>query len=133
MTLSPKENVMSKARITNLPKILAESNTEEEVKSEFAKAFKYKLDTRLRMDLYTPNILFEFKFNRNFRAHNTKAPVIAQALYYIREVKYGKLNLSVPAYICVVDKNEAFFVETTACKAVYDSHDEKFDWDRAPA
>jgi hypothetical protein len=124
---------MSKAGIKNLPMILADCKTEEEVKSEFAKFFKYKLDTRLRMDLYTSNILFEFKYSRNFQAHNTKAPVIAQALYYIREIKYGKLELSVPAYICVVDKNEAFFVETTACKAVYDSQDEKFDWDRAPS
>ncbi len=124
---------MAKAGLSQLPSVLAACNTEEEVKSEFAKAFKYKLDTRKRMDLYTPNILFEFKYDRNFQANHTKAPVVAQALYYIREIKYGKLDLSLPAYICIVDKNEAFFVETKDCKSVYDSENEDFDWDRAPS
>jgi hypothetical protein len=124
---------MVKAALSQLPAVLAACNTEEEVKSEFAKAFKYKLDTRMRMDLYTPTVLFEFKFDRNFQAQNTKAPVVAQALYYIREIKYGKLDLSLPAYICIVDKNESFFIETKDCKSIYDSDNEGFDWDRAPS
>lgn len=117
----------------NLPKTLATCNTEEEVKSEFAKAFKYKLDTRQRMDLYTPKILFEFKFAKNLASVDVRASAVAQLIYYIRELKYGATQLSIPTYLCVVDKNEAFFLETSSCKSVYDSDNSSFDWDRAPS
>jgi len=124
---------VSKVVPAGLPASLALCNTEEEVKSEFARAFKFKLDTRQRMDLYTSRILFEFKYDKNLKSLDARAYVVAQTMYYIRELKYGKLNLAIPAFICVVDKNEAFFVETTSFKSVYDSSSENFDWDRAPS
>ena len=116
-----------------LPEILARCRTEEEVKSEFAKAFKYKLDTRMRMDLYTKKILFEFKFEKNLTSVETRAQVVAQMLYYIRQIKWGLSDLEVPPTLCVVDKNEAFFLETVRFKSIYDSSQEEFDWDRAPS
>lgn len=116
---------------TSLPGRLLECNTEEEVKSEFARTFKLKLDTRQRMDLYTQNILYEFKYERNLNQLSSRAQFVAQLLYYVRELKFGTTNLSIPKVLCVVDKNEAFFVNTLACKTLYDSSDLKFDWDRA--
>lgn len=46
--------------------VLSTCQTEEEVKAEFAKYFKIKINTRYRIDLYTPHVLFEFKYNQNF-------------------------------------------------------------------
>ena len=52
----------------DLCSILSVCNTEEEVKHEFAKYFKYKLDTKERIDLYTESILFEFKYDVNMKS-----------------------------------------------------------------
>jgi hypothetical protein len=116
---------------SSLPARLLECNSEEEVKSEFARAFKLKIDTRQRMDLYTQNILYEFKYEKNLNQMSQRAQFVAQLLYYVRELKFGATNLSIPKVLCVVDRNEAFFVSTVACKAVYDNADLHFDWDRA--
>lgn len=131
MNRSKEGAIVTSTQIRNLPQVLSACNTEEEVKSEFAKAFKYKLDTRMRMDLYTNRILFEFKYDKSLESLNSRALALAQLMYYVRQIKYGNLDLKVPAYLCVVDKNEAFFIETSACKSVYDRDNSNFDWDRA--
>ena len=51
----------------SLFKTLAEANTEEELKNFFAKRFKLKLATKNFIDLYTTQILFEFKPDKNLR------------------------------------------------------------------
>ena len=103
---------------------------EEEVKSEFAKYFRLKLITRHKIDLYTPQVLFEFKYNQNFRSRTTKAKAIAQTLYYIRRLKYGISYDPVPPSICIVDKDEGFFIKTTDFSPFYTAS-RKYDWDRA--
>lgn len=106
-------------------------NDEEEVKSEFAKFFKIKLIThKYKIDLYTNNTLFEFKHNRNFKSKTERAKVIAQTLYYVRKLKFGTITDPVPETICVVDKNEGFFVCTTDFHQFYNAS-AKYDWDRA--
>ena len=108
--------------------------TEEEVKYEFAKFFKYKIDARERIDLYTQEILFEFKFDINMDNVSVRSKAIAQALYYIRRLKYGR-DVRVPSSrICIVDKNEALFIETDKLKDYYlISKSSKYDWDLAPS
>mgnify|MGYP003302059131 CR=1 FL=1 len=108
--------------------------TEEEVKYEFARYFKYKIDTRERIDLYTPEILFEFKLDINMNSVLARSKAIAQALYYIRKLKYGR-DIRVPSVrICVVDKNEALFIETEKLKEYfYVSKATNYDWDLAPS
>ena len=61
--------------------ILADVATEEELKNFFAKYFRIKLSTKNYIDLYTAQILFEFKFDAGrgdflpyrkiFRIHQT--------------------------------------------------------------
>ena len=41
--------------------VLKDCNKEEEVKSEFCKFFKMKINALKSIDHYTPTILFEFK------------------------------------------------------------------------
>ena len=124
---------MVPSKTAKVPAKLAQCNSEEEVKSEFAKAFKLKLDTRSRMDLYTPQILFEFKFKRNLQVLTSRAAIVAQMLYYIRRLKIGNSKLTVPRLLCAVDHNQAFILDTKTFKHVYGSTNAKFDWDRAPS
>jgi hypothetical protein len=43
---------------------LNKSKTEEDVKNAYAKHFKISYDTSDRHDLYTPQVLFEFKYDK---------------------------------------------------------------------
>lgn len=111
--------------------VLSKCNDEEEVKSEFAKFFKIKLVThKYKIDLYTENTLFEFKHDRNFKSKTERAKVIAQTLYYVRKLKFGAATDPVPETICIVDKNQGFFVRTKDFHQFYNAS-AKYDWDRA--
>ena len=111
----------------------ATCNKEEEIKSEFCKFFKVKLNAIRGIDHYSENVLFEFKYDRNFKQRGVVASVLAQTMYYVRWLKYGASNLGIPPYICVIDKNEAFFTETKKFERFFTADDSKYDWDRAPS
>ena len=85
------------------------------------------------MDLYSARILFEFKHDKNFLNVTNRASVTAQALYYMRRLKFGKDDHQLPPSICIVDKNEAFFVDSADVKDLYSTKKSEFDWDRAPS
>ena len=110
--------------------LLSSCQTEEEVKAEFAKFFKIKMNTRHKIDLYTPQVLFEFKYNQNFKNNSSIARAIAQTLYYVRRLKYGTSYDPVPPTICIADKDEAFFIHTKDYNVFYNAS-RKYDWDRA--
>lgn len=55
-----------KRDLRELPARLASCKTEEEVKSEFSKSFRISINTSRHIDLYTEDILFEFKYARFF-------------------------------------------------------------------
>ena len=108
---------------------------EEEVKSEFCKFFKMKIFALRGIDHYTEHVLFEFKYDRNFKNAENVARVLAQTMYYARLLKFGAglTRYPLPPVICVVDKNEAFFAETKDYAKFYAAKGEKYDWDRAPS
>ena len=107
---------------------LKDCNKEEEVKAEFCKFFKMKINALKSIDHYTPTILFEFKYDRNFKNAGTIAHVIAQTMYYARLLKFNLTKYALPPYIGVVDKNEAFFVETKRFSKFYSSQTPRYDW-----
>ena len=111
--------------------VLKTCKKEEEVKSEFAKFFKFKINADGLIDHYTKSILHEFKLDKNFKNIKNISAVIAQTMYYARYLKYGRTANPLPPFIFVIDKNEAFFFETTKYKKFYTSTTEKYDWDRA--
>ena len=108
---------------------------EEEVKAEFCKFFKMKIFALRGIDHYTEHVLFEFKYDRNFKNAENVARVLAQTMYYARLLKFGAglTRYPLPPVICVVDKNEAFFAETKNFAKFYAAKGEKYDWDRAPS
>ena len=108
---------------------------EEEVKAEFCKFFKMKIFALRGIDHYTEHVLFEFKYDRNFRNPENVARALAQVMYYARMLKFGAglTKYPLPPYICVVDKNEAFFAETKDYAKFYAGKGDRYDWDRAPS
>lgn len=112
---------------------LSNSQTEEEVKNIFAKFFNLKLDTKNKIDLYTPQILFEFKLDANLKNISTRATCIAQTLYYLRRLKFG-LNGEIRKlsnFFAVITKNFALIAETKNFSKFYTN--KNFDWDLAPS
>jgi len=116
-----------------LYEILKSCKKEEEVKSEVAKFFDFKINALKLIDHYSETILWEFKLNKNFKNIHNLSTVIAQTLYYVRYLKYGNNDNPLPPYILVIDKNNAFIFETSKYKDYYSNgyHASKYDWDRA--
>ena len=117
----------------NLYGSLASCKKEEEIKAEFCKFFRMKIKALGNIDHYTENVLFEFKYDRNFKSLANIAAVLAQVMYYARKLKFGVglTRYPLPPMICVVDKNEAFFAETKQFAKFYSSKSDRYDWDRA--
>ena len=112
-------------------KRLDKATQEEVVKATYATYFKIKYDTSHHHDLYTPQVFFEFKTDKNF--HNLKAfaTILAQSLYYIRRLKYVEVEKAIPFFICLADKNEASITETGKWSTYYSN--DTYDWERAPS
>lgn len=108
---------------------LGATKTEEDVKGAYAAHFGIRYDTSDRIDLYTEQALFEFKFDKNLRSLKQRAAILAQNLYYIHRLKYGMTDKPIPAHICVADRNEAFLTETRLWKKYYVDAEERYDWD----
>ena len=111
---------------------LHKSKTEEDVKNAYAKHFKINYDTSDRHDLYTPQVLFEFKYDKNMDSLKARAMVFAQILYYVHRLKYGFTQKPIPNYLCLADVNETVITETAKWKKYY-SDIESYDWDLAPS
>lgn len=112
---------------------LRKTHTEEDVKNCYAKHFRISYNTADRHDLYTPQVFFEFKFDKNFESLKTKAAILAQTLYYVHRLKYGFTDKPIPPMLCLADKNEAILTETSIWKEFYTDASEKYDWDLAPS
>ena len=54
---------------------------EEEVKAEFCKFFKMKIFALRGIDHYTEHVLFEFKYDRNFRNAENVAKLLQQVYF----------------------------------------------------
>jgi hypothetical protein len=108
---------------------LARASREEMVKDTYARYFKIKYDTADNHDLYTPQVFFEFKTDKNFANLKALATVLAQSLYYIHTLKYVDTNKVIPFHICLADKNEAILTETNSWSNYYSSN--VYDWERA--
>ena len=69
---------MSKHSITTFNNGLQKANTEEDVKGVFTKHFDIQYDTAGFIDLYTKQVLFEFKFDKNLNNLKHLAVVLAK-------------------------------------------------------
>ena len=114
---------------------LANCRNEEEIKFKFIRFFGLSIDSRKQIDFYTPQILFEFKFDDEFQNIQRRARAFAQSLYYIRRLKYGE-DSGVPSQnICIVDKKSAAILPSESLAAYYvkSEQSDRYDWDLAPS
>lgn len=122
---------MKKSDRQHFFKDLSLSRTEEDVKNAYARHFDIRYDTADRHDLYTHQVLFEFKFDKNFENLKVRAAILAQLLYYARRLKFGQTDKAISHYLCLADKNEAVITETSLWKSFYTS--DAYDWDLSPS
>ena len=93
-----------------LHQALSPAETEEELKNFFAKFFSIRLSTKNFIDLYTEQILFEFKLDAPLKKVQARAKIVAQMLYYVRRLKYGRDARPVSQNICVLTKYATIFI-----------------------
>ena len=127
--------------IKNILQALSACETEEEVKFNFIRFFQsklprtFKFDSRKNIDFYTPQILFEFKYDGGLNEIGRRARAFAQSLYYIRRLKYGSDSRVPSRLIAVVDKKSAAIIPADDLSSYYvkSAASDQFDWDLAPS
>ena len=112
---------------------IAVSRNEEELKHRVANFLGLKdFDSTNYIDLYTPEIFFEFKFKENLNNQPTLAKIVAQTLYYAQRLYSGKDPRPLSPYISVITKDfGAYFVTETFFD--FYSNENRYDWDLAPS
>lgn len=116
----------------HLYETISPAQTEEELKFAFVKYFDLPFSTKNRVDLYTEQILFEFKLDENLKNVKILAKTVAQALYYVHRLKFGNDERVISENICVVAKNFAAFFPTEIFSDFY-SDRARYDWDLKPS
>ncbi len=123
----------SHARLQKLLTLLTRANTEEDVKAAWAKTLDMDYNTSDDHDLYTPQVLFEFKFDRQLAQAANRAPVVAQVMYYLRRLKFGESKKAIPPSFCIADKAACAIGDVADWKALFTDAAERFDWDLRPS
>lgn len=118
-------------RYVSFHKELSKSSVEEDVKAAYRKFFALPQDSSKNHDLYTPQILFEFKNDRNFANRHVRAEVQAQILYYVHRLKYEPSDKSIPPFLCIADVNETIVTKTILWESFYNNP--SYDWTAAPS
>ena len=113
--------------------LLAKSTTEEDVKAAWAKTLGIDYNTSDDHDLYTPQVLFEFKFDKQLAQSANRAPVVAQVMYYLRRLKFGESKKAIPLSFCIADKTACAVGAVAEWKALFTDAAERFDWDLRPS
>ncbi len=124
---------MSKIEIGKFTNALLKGKTEEDIKNAYAKHFDIQYDTSERIDLYTPQVLFEFKYDKNLENLKVRATILAQILYYVRRLKYGHTDKQIPPILCLANHDGAILTETIQWIEYYTDIDVKYDWDLTPS
>jgi len=124
---------MSKVEINKFTNALQKGKTEEDIKNAYAKHFDIQYDTSDHLDLYTPQVLFEFKYEKNLENIKVRATILAQILYYVRRFKFGHTNKPIPPILCLANHDGAILTETIQWTEYYTDTNEKYDWDLTPS
>ncbi len=120
-----------KGRYTSFYKELNKASVEEDVKAAYRKFFSLPQDSSKRQDLYTEQMLFEFKYDKNFKNRRIRCEVLAQILYYVHRLKFETNSKPIPPFLCLADVNETIVTKTIEWEQFY--NDPKYDWEAAPS
>ena len=120
-------------RLEALQKKLQRARTEEDVKGAWTKCLDLEYDTADDIDLYTPQVIFEFKFNPDLLKQQNTALVIAQTLYYLRRLKRGQGRKAIPAAFALIDRTSVVLGQVSDWRDLFADAEERFDWDLRPS
>lgn len=123
--------VSDRGRYTSFYKELKKAAVEEDVKAAYRKFFSLPQDSSKRQDLYTEQMLFEFKYDKNFRNRRVRSEILAQILYYVHRLKFDTNSKPIPPFLCLADVNETIVTQTIDWEDFY--NDSKYDWEAAPS
>lgn len=112
---------------------LQRAKTEEDVKGAWTKCLDLEYDTADDIDLYTPQVIFEFKYGADLLKLHNAAPVIAQTLYYLRRLKRGLGSKGIPAAFALIDRSSVVLGQVGDWRDVFIDEEERFDWDLRPS
>ena len=118
-------------RFRTFHKELSKASDEEDVKISYIKFFNLPHDTSKRRDLYTKEVLFEFKYDKDMKRPSDVAAVLAQILYYVRRLKFEAEDEPIPPYLCLADVNETILTQTAKWMTFVDN--DVYDWTLAPS
>lgn len=124
---------MKGKRLQNLLERLTKARTEEDVKAAWARHLRLDYDTSDDHDLYSPQVLFEFKYDRKLSNASQLAPVVAQLMYYLHRLKYHQSTKPIPLEWCAADKNEMVFGAVHDWSELYSDDGSRFDWSLPPS
>ncbi len=110
---------------------LVSAKTEETVKAIYAKYFHINYNTANNHDLYTAQVLFEFKFDKNIENIKALSTILAQVLYYIRRLIFDDSEKMVPVYLCIADRNESVITRVINWKTYYSN--DAYNWELPPS
>ncbi len=125
--------MISKPELYKFTNALQTGKTEEDIKNAYAKHFDIQYDTSERLDLYTPHVLFEFKYEKNLENVKVRAAILAQILYYVRRLKFGQTDKPIPPILCLANHDGAVLTQTIQWSEYYNDTNEKYDWDLTPS
>lgn len=120
-------------RLATLKERLAKAKREEDVKAAWAKALQLEYDTSEDIDLYTPQVLFEFKFGAALTQVSRCAQVLAQVMYYLRRLRLGHDRRAVPPMLALIDRDTVVLSAAADWRDIFSENDGRFDWDLAPS
>ena len=120
-------------RLTRLRDKLGVVGTEEEVKAAWAKALAIDYDTSEDVDLYTPQVLFEFKLSGQLSQASRCAAVLAQVMYYLRRLKLGHDRRAIPSKVALIDRETVVISDVSEWSDLFSESEGRFDWDLAPS
>ncbi|WP_294764577.1 hypothetical protein [uncultured Rhodoferax sp.] len=120
-------------RLDALHKKLQRAKTEEDVKGAWTKCLDLDYDTADDIDLYTPQVIFEFKYSADLLNVQHAAPVIAQTLYYLRRLKRGLGRKAIPGAFALIDRTSVVIGQVGDWRDIFTDAEERFDWDLRPS
>ena len=120
-----------RARYIDFHRELDRASVEEDVKAAYRKFFSLPQDSAQHRDLYTYQMLFEFKYEKRLNDRNAKSDVLAQILYYVHRLKFDTNEKPIPPFLCLANKYEAVVTETIIWEDFY--NEKKYDWSAAPS
>ncbi len=102
-------------------------------KGAWTKCLDIEYDTSDDIDLYTPQVIFEFKYGADLLKRPNTALVIAQTLYYIRRLKLGLGRKGIPATFALIDRTSVVLGQVADWRDLFTDAEERFDWDLRPS